>query len=41
MKKLSLLFAVLIMSGCSLFGADEDDAAITRLSLLIFLLRLL
>ena len=36
MKKLSLLFSVLIMSGCSLFGADEDDAAITPAELVDF-----
>jgi outer membrane protein assembly factor BamB len=36
MKKLSLLFGVVILSGCSLFGADEDDAAITPAELVDF-----
>ncbi|MFT5038598.1 MAG: outer membrane protein assembly factor BamB, partial [Flavobacteriaceae bacterium] len=28
MKKLSLLFCVLLVSGCSWFDGDDDDAAI-------------
>ena len=36
MKKLSLLFCVLLVSGCSWFGGDDDDAAIEPAELVDF-----